>query len=159
MVNLLHALRAMTALVVVASSSARADATSAVPPQPAAPAVEQRVLEVRVAGAPFAKRTSADLAKLKPLPSAPGNGAKTTLYPLHDALAAWVGPGARLASVVMAGGMRLAIEEKAWSDPTRAMVLWQNRRGLFKVGFVDVKGQLVPGQEIRDVVVLDVVKP
>ncbi len=157
--------RMILGLALLASLPALGQTTAAPaepPPNPGRPVhvVEERALEVRVGADVVARVTSADLAKVTPLPTARKTGGKTHLWPLKDALAAVAGPKARLVAVTLPGGQRLAVDEKAWADPERIPVVWQNRRGLFKLGWVDKLGQRIPdSQELRDVRALEIVRP
>ncbi len=84
-------------------------------------------------------------------------GGKMRLVPLRALLASLVGPGARLAAVRDAFGGRAIVDGAFWATPTVVPVVWTNRRGLFKVGFVDDKGRRLPDSvEYRDVVELAV---
>lgn len=116
-----------------------------------APAVEQRTLDVKLADKSVAKWTTKDIAAWPALTvTAAGVGGKTKQYALADRLPA----GTRLVAVVVATGQRVAIDEK-WASAGQA-VLWQNRRGLFKLGFADANGVAVPNiPELRDVIVLE----
>jgi hypothetical protein len=112
-----------------------------------------------VAGAVVAKLNTAALAKLKALPSK-GTGGKARIYALKEALGTLVAPGARVVAVHLGDGSTVSVDAKAWTDATRSPVVWQNRRGLFKLGWLDDKGQAMPtNMELRDVRALDVIKP
>ena len=124
----------------------------------AAPPIEARSLSIVMGGALKATLTTADLARVTSLPSPMSTSGKQTLWPLKDALSLFVHKDARVAIAVLEGGERVAIDEAMWRDPARLPVLWQNRRGLFKLGWSDAKGVLLKGTpELRDVRLLEVV--
>jgi hypothetical protein len=125
---------------------------------PPAPPTEKRELELRVKDAVVAKVTTDQLKKMKALPEK-GPGGKATIYSLKDIVATLVGPNAKVVAVHLGTGDTVQVDDKAWTDATRTPVLWQNRRGFFKLGWVDAKGEWMPAtMELRDVRALDVVK-
>ena len=129
---------------------------------PPAPPVEKRELEVRVKNGDHfdtvAKITTADLQKLKALPGK-GPGGKATIYSLKDVVGHAVAAKARVVTVHLGDGQSVAVDDKAWADASRTPVLWQNRRGFFKLGWIDKTGHWMPAtMELRDVRSIDVVK-
>jgi hypothetical protein len=121
------------------------------------PPQEQRALEVRVAGVVKAKLTAGDIEKMTPLPQSQGVGGKARVYSLRDAVAAIAGPNAQLVAVELTGGKRVVVADKDWLDPERTPILWQNRRGLFKAGWIDKTGKPLPdAPEWRDVAALEI---
>ncbi len=114
------------------------------------PAVLERALEVKQGAVVVAKWTAKDVAAWKAMPDVQVQGGKAKQYALADVLPA----GAELIAVVVSTGQRVVIDDK-WTRAGHA-VLWQNRRGLFKLGWVDAKGVAVANApELRDVVVLE----
>jgi hypothetical protein len=130
-------------------------AWGAIPP---APPTEKRILELKVANALVGTLTTADLKKLKPLPEK-GPAGKATIYSLKDVVSTMVAPNAKVVAVHLGTGEVIPVDAKAWTDTTRTPVIWQNRRGLFKLGWIDAKGEWMPAtMELRDVRTLDIVK-
>lgn len=133
--------------------------TAGVVPRPPPP-VESRSLSIVVGGAVKATLTTADLARVTPLPSPLSTGGKQTLWPLKDVLALFLKKDARVVAVILDAGQRVPLDENLWSDPSKVPALWQNRRGLFKLGWTDGKGIQIPkSTELRDVRALEVVLP
>jgi len=122
-----------------------------------APPQEVRELRIVVVGrAPVVMTPAALLAH--PALSSSAAGGKARQVPLRPLLDKLVGPGARVAVVTDATGGRAVVPLAAWAAPGVVPVLWRNRRGLFKVGFVDAQGRrLSDSAEYRDVVELAVV--
>jgi hypothetical protein len=126
--------------------------TSAKPPPP----VESRELRVVVAGRPAIVVTPTTLATQTPVSSTQAGG-KAKQFAVRALLEKIVGPGARLVAVVDHEGNRAVVDAALLASPDVVAVVWTNRRGLFKVGFVDTKGRrLDESIEFRDVVELQV---
>lgn len=147
---------------VPASSTSTTAAPTAAPGSAAVvvkppPLVESRELRIVVAGRPPVVVTPTTLAAHTPLSSTQAGG-KTKQYPLRALLEKVVGPGARLVAVADHYGNRSAVDAALLAAPDVLPVVWTNRRGLFKVGFVDARGRrLDDSVEFRDVVELQVV--
>lgn len=97
------------------------------------------------------------LATLTPLASTQAGG-KAKQYAVRALLDRFVGPGSRLVAVADHAGNRSVVDAALASAPDVVPVVWTNRRGLFKVGFVDAKGRRLDDTvEYRDVVELQIV--
>lgn len=138
------------------SASAEPATTSAEKP---VPPVETRELVIVVTGKKPLTLARDVLEKMAPLPSQ-ATGGKAKQYPLRDVIATLVDPKARVQAVGLGGGQRVVVDEKMWTNPSLTPVLWLNRRGLFKLGWVDARGKAAAGApELRDVLTLEVAPP
>lgn len=136
-----------------ASSSPGGAPASAKPPPP----IESRELRIVVAGRPPVVVSTTTLSTLTPVSSTQAGG-KAKQYALRTLLDRLVGPGARLVGVADHAGNRSAVDAALLNAPDVVPVVWTNRRGMFKVGFVDKHGRRLDDTvEYRDVVELHVV--
>ncbi len=118
--------------------------------------MEQRELRIVVAGRPAILVAATALSTLTPVSSTQAGG-KAKQYALRALLDRFVGPGARLVALADHAGTRSVVDAALLNAPDVVPVVWTNRRGLFKVGFVDDHGRrLDDSVEFRDVVELQV---
>jgi hypothetical protein len=80
------------------------------------------------------------------------DGADKDAWSLRDLAHALVGPHARVTGAADGGGTKVKIAKKDWADPKKTPVLRINRRGMYKIEWVDKDGSLTPNDEdVRDV--------
>jgi hypothetical protein len=80
------------------------------------------------------------------------DGADKDAWSLRDLAHALVGPHARVTGATDGGGTKAKIAKKDWADPKKTPVLRINRRGMYKIEWVDKDGSLTPNDEdVRDV--------
>ena len=96
-------------------------------------------LEVVVNGQPSAAWRAQQIAAAGAVAMTNQNGDAREGWPLKKLTAALVGDKARVVAVDSAGE-RVAIDEKAWNDPARSLVLRLNHHGEYKAMWVDASG-------------------
>jgi hypothetical protein len=79
------------------------------------------------------------------------DGADKDAWSLRDVTHQLVGPHARVTAAVDGEGTRAKIEPKAWTDPKKTPVLRINRRGMYKIEWVDKDGNMTNDDDVRDV--------
>jgi hypothetical protein len=79
------------------------------------------------------------------------DGADKDAWSLRDVAHKLVGPTARVTAVVDGDGTHAKIDAKAWGDAKKTPVLRINRRGMYKIEWVDKDGNLTMDDDVRDV--------
>jgi hypothetical protein len=77
-------------------------------------------------------------------------------WSLRDVVHKLVGPKARVTVAVDGEGTRAKIDPKDWADAKKTPVLRINRRGMYKIEWVDDKGNMTNDDDVRDVRSLEV---
>jgi hypothetical protein len=72
-------------------------------------------------------------------------------WSLRDIVTKLVGPKARVTAAVDGDGTRAKIDAKQWADATKTPVLRVNRRGMYKIEWVDKDGNMTSDDDVRDV--------
>lgn len=128
---------ALVAAVLLAAACHKSTpaAPAAVAPA-AAPAHDDGVaLQVVVNGKPTAAWTSDTIARTAAVAMTNHNGQAREGWPLKALTRALIGDQARVVALA-AGDERVAIDERAWNDPSRTLVLRLSRRGEYKAHWV-----------------------
>jgi len=107
-------------------------------------------LKVIVTGTGPTTWTPAALAAL-PRFTIHADGADKDAWSLRDLAHALVGPRARVTAAVDGDGTSAKIDKKDWADPKKVPVLRINRRGMYKIEWVDKDGSLTNDDDVRDV--------
>ena len=79
------------------------------------------------------------------------DGADKDAWSLRELAHALVSPKARVTAAIDSGGSRSKIDKKDWADAKKTPVLRINRRGMYKIEWVDKDGSLTNDDDIRDV--------
>ena len=134
---------AALAAVACNRSNAAAPAAKAAPaasaPAAAAAPLGKGDLEVVVNGKPVPAWRAAQIAAAGAVAVNNQNGEERDVWPLKKLTQSLIGSGARVVAVATAGE-RVAIDEKAWNDPGRTLVLRLNHHGEYKAMWVDGSG-------------------
>jgi hypothetical protein len=85
------------------------------------------------------------------------DGADKDAWSLRDVVHQLVGPRARATSAVDGDGTRAKISPKDWADVKKTPVLRINRRGMYKIEWVDKDGNMTNDDDVRDVKTVEVV--
>jgi len=96
-------------------------------------------IEVVVNGKPSGTWRAQQIAAAGAVAMTNQNGESREGWPLKTLTQALVGKQARIVAVANAGE-RVAIDEKAWNDPARSLVLRLNHHGEYKALWVDGSG-------------------
>ena len=96
-------------------------------------------IEVVVNGRPSGAWTQAQIATAAAIAMTNQNGNDRQGWPLRPLTQSLVGTHARIVAVANSVE-RVAIDEKAWNDPARALVLRLNHHGEYKAQWVDARG-------------------
>lgn len=72
-------------------------------------------------------------------------------WSLRDVVHALVGPKARVTGAVTGDGDHPKIDAKDWADKSKTPVLRINRRGQYKIEWVDSDGDMTNDDDVRDV--------
>jgi hypothetical protein len=96
-------------------------------------------LEVVVNGKPSGAWRAQQIAAAGAVSMSNQNGEAREGWPLKTVTQALVGKQARIVAVASAGE-RVSIDEKAWNDPARSLVLRMNHHGEYKAIWVDGSG-------------------
>lgn len=107
-------------------------------------------LRVVVAGRPPTSWTAADFAAVPRLTIHADNSAKDA-WSLRDIAHKLVGPKARVTIAVDGDGTRERIAPRDWADASKTPVLRINRRGMYKIEWVDKDGNMLQDDDVRDV--------
>lgn len=107
-------------------------------------------LRVVVAGRPPTSWTSADFAAVPRFTIHADNSAKDA-WSLRDIAHKLVGPKARVTIAVDGDGTRDRIAPRDWADASKTPVLRINRRGMYKIEWVDKDGNMLEDDDVRDV--------
>jgi hypothetical protein len=111
-------------------------APAAAPPAAAAPAKDDgATLEIVVNGKPTATWTADKIARTGAVTMTNHNGQSREGWPLKALTKSLVGDKARVVALD-AGDERVAIDERAWNDATRTLVLRLSHRGEYKAHWV-----------------------
>lgn len=133
---------ALAAAAACNRSNAAAPAAKAAPAA-AAPAATAPLgkgdLEVVVNGKAAAIWRAQQIAAAGAVAVSNQNGEERDVWPLKKLTQSLVGGSARVVAVATAGE-RVAIDEKAWNDPARSLVLRLNHHGEYKAMWVDGSG-------------------
>jgi hypothetical protein len=84
------------------------------------------------------------------------DGADKDAWSLRDVVHQLVGPKARATSAVDGDGTRAKISPKDWADAKKTPVLRINRRGMYKIEWVDKDGNMTNDDDVRDVKTVEV---
>jgi hypothetical protein len=79
------------------------------------------------------------------------DGSEKDAWSLRDIAHQLVGPKARVVGAVDGDGTRAKIQPKDWADPRKTPVLRINRRGMYKIEWVDKDGNMTNDDDVRDV--------
>jgi hypothetical protein len=79
------------------------------------------------------------------------DGSERDAWSLRDIAHKLVGPRARITMAVDGDGTRDRIDAKDWSDAKKTPVLRINRRGMYKIEWVDQNGNMTNDDDVRDV--------
>ena len=131
-------LLATTILALAACHRSSPTPPAAVAAPSAATPLSKGDLEVVVNGKPSAWRAQ-QIAAAGAVSMTNQNGEAREGWPLKILAQALVGKQARVVAVASAGE-RVAIDEKAWNDPARSLVLRLNHHGEYKALWVDGSG-------------------
>lgn len=121
-----------------AAPAAKAAPAAAAPAAVAAP-LAKGDLEVVVNGKPAATWRASQIAAAGAVAVNNQNGEERDVWPLKKLTASLIGNGARVVAVATAAE-RVPIDEKAWNDPGRSLVLRLNHHGEYKAIWVDGSG-------------------
>jgi hypothetical protein len=77
-------------------------------------------------------------------------------WSLRDIVTKLVGPKARATAAVDGDGTRAKLDAKQWADATKTPVLRVNRRGMYKIEWVDKDGNMTSDDDVRDVRSLEI---
>lgn len=122
-----------------AAAPAAAAASAAAAPAAAAAPLGKGDLEIVVNGKPAVAWRASQIAAAGAVAVNNQNGEERDVWPLKKLTQALVGNGARVVAVATAGE-RVPIDEKAWNDPGRSLVLRLNHHGEYKAMWVDGSG-------------------
>jgi hypothetical protein len=111
---------------------------------------EAAPLKVVVTGAAPTAWSPASLAAV-PRFTIHADGADKEAWSLRDVTHQLVGPHARVTGAVDGDGTRAKIDPKAWADAKKTPVLRINRRGMYKIEWVDKDGNMTNDDDVRDV--------
>jgi hypothetical protein len=107
-------------------------------------------LKVLVTGTGPTTWTPAALAAL-PRFTIHADGSDKDAWPLRDVVHVLVGPRARVTAAIDGDGTSAKIDKKAWADTKKTPVLRINRRGMYKIEWVDRDGDLTNDDGVRNV--------
>jgi hypothetical protein len=79
------------------------------------------------------------------------DGSEKDAWSLREIAHQLVGPNARVVGAVDGDGTKAKIAAKAWNDPKKTPVLRINRRGMYKIEWVDKDGNMTNDDDVRDV--------
>ena len=136
----------LAAVVCAAAACNRSNAASPAPAANASAATAAAAaplgkgdLEVVVNGKPVTTWRSGQIAAAASVAMTNQNGEARDAWPLKKLTQSLLGGSARVVAVASAGE-RVAIDEKAWNDPARSLVLRMNHHGEYKAIWVDGSG-------------------
>jgi hypothetical protein len=107
-------------------------------------------LRVVIAGRPPTSWTAADFAAVPRFTVHADNAARDA-WSLRDIAHKLVGPKARVTLAVDGDGTRDRIAPQDWGDTRKTPVLRINRRGMYKIEWVDKDGNMLEDDDVRDV--------
>ncbi|HEY8086681.1 MAG TPA: hypothetical protein VIF09_02520 [Polyangiaceae bacterium] len=84
------------------------------------------------------------------------DGSEKDAWSLRDIAHQLVGPKARVLGAVDGGGTKARIAGKDWADAKKTPVLRINRRGMYKIEWVDKDGNMTNDDDVRDVKTIEV---
>ena len=113
-------------------------------------------LKVVIAGAVAQSWTAQSFDAIPHFTVHADNSAKDA-WSLRDIVVKLVGPRARVSAAVDGEGTRAKIDAKQWADATKTPVLRVNRRGMYKIEWVDKDGNMTNDDDIRDVRTVEVI--
>ena len=79
------------------------------------------------------------------------DGSDKDAWSLREVAHKLVGPKARITAAVDGDGSRDKIDAKDWADAQKTPVLRINRRGMYKIEWVDTAGNMTNDDDVRDV--------
>lgn len=120
-------------------SSAASPPASAQPASSAATPLGKGDIELVVNGKPSGAWRAQQIAAAAATSVTNQNGEAREGWPLKQLTASLVGKQARVVAVASAGE-RVAIDDKAWNDPARSLLLRMNHKGEYKALWVDGSG-------------------
>jgi hypothetical protein len=107
-------------------------------------------LKVVVAGGPPTTWTPDALAAVARF-TIHSDGSDKDVWSLRDVAHQLVGPHARVTAAVDGDGSREKIDPRDWADAKKTPVLRINRRGMYKIQWVDKSGNVTGDDDVRDV--------
>jgi hypothetical protein len=84
------------------------------------------------------------------------DGADKDVWSLREVARQLVGPYARITGAVDGDGTHAKITRKDWADAKKTPVLRINRRGMYKIQWVDRNGDVTNDDDVRDVRTIEV---
>jgi len=84
------------------------------------------------------------------------DGADKDVWSLREVAHQLVGPHARITGAVDGDGTHAKITSKDWADAKKTPVLRINRRGMYKIQWVDKNGDVTSDDDVRDVRTIEV---
>jgi len=112
-------------------------------------------LKVVIPGAAASSWTPDALASV-PRFTVHADGSDKDAWSLRDVAHKLVGPKAHVTAAIDGEGTRSSIKPKDWADAKKTPVLRINRRGMYKIEWVDDHGNMTTDDDVRDVRVVEV---